>query len=137
MKLAGIKNLMQKILLLIKKFKSGDWLVILLFISLIFFITKYYWEFPQGQYLKIEKNNEIIGTYSLNQKNNFIIDSHMGASEIIIDNNRARFSKSPCKKQYCIHQGWIKKINQTIICLPNQISISVIGNKEQFDSINY
>jgi hypothetical protein len=57
MKLAGIKNLMQKILLLIKKFKSGDWLVILLFISLIFFITKYYWEFPQGQYLKIEKNN--------------------------------------------------------------------------------
>ena len=63
MKLAGIKNLMQKILLLIKKFKSGDWLVILLFISLIFFITKYYWEFPQGQYLKIEKNNEIIGTH--------------------------------------------------------------------------
>lgn len=137
MKLPGIKNLMKKIFLLIKKFKVGDWFVIIMFIFLIFFITKYYWNFPEGQYLKIEKNNEVIGTYSLNQKKTISINSNLGESEITIDNNSARFSRAPCKKQYCIHQGWIKKINQIVICLPNQITISVIGNEEQFDSINY
>ena len=55
----------------------------------------------------------------------------------IIDNGKVRFSTSPCPKKYCIHQGWINKANQTIVCIPNQISISIVGAKRKYDSINY
>ena len=71
MKLPGTKNLMKKIFLLIKKFKIGDWFVIIMFISLIFFITKYYWDFPEGQYLKIERNKDPVEQYKTT-KNKFL-----------------------------------------------------------------
>ena len=83
------------------------------------------------------KNDEVLGIYSLNQTDIHTVHNLIGDSEIIIENGKARFSKSPCKKQYCIHQGWINKINQIVICMPNQISISIIGDKENYDAINY
>ena len=52
-----------------------------------------------------------------------------GEIKIVIDNGRVRFSSAPCPKKYCIHQGWINKANQIIICIPNKISISILGPK--------
>ncbi len=130
-------NLMQKILLLIRGFKPGDWIIIIFFLFFILMTIKFFLNFPDGQYLKIQKNSEILGIYSLNQQNIKIIKGLRGVSEIVINNGKVRFTKAPCNKQYCIHQGWISKINQMIVCIPNQISISIIGDKETHDSINY
>jgi hypothetical protein len=96
-----------------------------------------YWDAPVGQYLKIEKNNDEPKILSLNQNSNEKISGLLGDSEINISEGKARFSKSPCTKKYCIHQGWVNKVNQTVVCLPNQISISITDGNEPFDSVNY
>ena len=126
-----------KILKSSKLIKPGDWLIIIMFFFLILASTKLLWDFPQGQYLEIYKNNEILATYSLNQKLKKEIYNTKGVTEVIIDNGKVRFSKSPCPKKYCIHQGWINKANQIIICIPNKISISIVGGIKKYDSINY
>ena len=120
-----------------KLIKPGDWLIIIMFFFLILASAKLLWDFPQGQYLEIYKNNEILATYSLNQKLKKEIYNTKGVTEVIIDNGKVRFSKSPCPKKYCIHQGWINKANQIIICIPNKISISIVGGIKKYDSINY
>ena len=84
--------------------------------------------------LKINKN---IGTFSLNQNITKVIDGPIGKTEIIIDSGKVRVSKSPCTKKYCIHQGWINQLHQTIVCVPNKMSISIIGNQSEHDSLNY
>ena len=129
--------MIKKILQSIKIIKIGDWLIIILFCGLIIFSTKFLWNLPQGEYLEIYKRNEILATYSLNQKITKIINGAKGETKINIDNGKVRFSSAPCAKKYCIHQGWINKANQTIICIPNQISISIVGAKRKYDSINY
>ena len=129
--------MIKKILQFFKVIKAGDWFIIILFCALIIICTKSLWNLPQGEYLEIYKNNEILATYSLNQKITKIINGTKGEIKIVIDNGRVRFSSSPCPKKYCIHQGWINKANQTIICIPNQISISIVGPKSGYDSINY
>jgi len=129
--------LIKKILQSSKLIKSGDWFVIISFCSLILISAKILWDLPQGQYLEIYKNNKILATYSLNQKFTKKLHGIKGETEIIIDNGKVRFSTSPCPKKYCIHQGWINKANQTIVCIPNQISISIVGAKRKYDSINY
>ena len=126
-----------KILKSSKLIKPGDWLIIIMFFFLILASAKLLWDFPQGQYLEIYKNNEILATYSLNQKLKKEIYNTKGVTEVIIDNGKVRFSKSPCPKKYCIHQGWINKANQIIICIPNKISISIVGGIKKYDSINY
>ena len=129
--------LIRKILQSFKIIKPGDWLIIILFCALIIISTKLLWNLPQGEYLEIYKNNEILGTYSLNQKITKIINGAKGDTTIIIDNGKVRFASAPCAKKYCIHQGWINKANQIIICIPNEISISILGGKKNYDSINY
>jgi len=129
--------LIAKILKSSKLIKPGDWLIIIMFFFLILASAKLLWDFPQGQYLEIYKNNEILATYSLNQKLKKEIYNTKGVTEVIIDNGKVRFSKSPCPKKYCIHQGWINKANQIIICIPNKISISIVGGIKKYDSINY
>ena len=83
------------------------------------------------------KNNKLLATYTLNQKISKKINGTKGETEIIIDNGRARFASSPCPKKYCIHQAWINKANQTVVCIPNKISISIIGKDKTYDSISY
>ena len=129
--------MIKKILQSIKISKIGDWFIIILFCALIIISTKFLWNLPQGKYLEIYKNNEILATYSLNQKITKIIDGEKGETKITIDNGKVRFSSAPCAKKYCIHQGWINKANQIIICIPNKISISILGGKKNYDSINY
>ena len=129
--------MIKKILQSIKIIKVGDWFIIILFCALIIISTKLLWNLPQGEYLEIYKNNEILAIYSLNQKITKVINGEKGETKITIDNGKVRFSSAPCAKKYCIHQGWINKANQIIICIPNKISISILGGKKNYDSINY
>jgi len=129
--------LIKKILQSSKSVKFGDWFVIILFCALIIISAKFLWSLPQGEYLEIYKNNKILATYSLNQEITKEINGTKGKTKIIINNGKVRFSSSPCPKKYCIHQGWINKANQTIVCIPNQISISIVGAKRGYDTINY
>ena len=129
--------MIKEILKFFNTIKAGDWFIIILFCALIIVSTKFLWNLPQGEYLEIYKNNKILATYSLNQKITKIINGAKGDTKIIIDNGRVRFVSAPCTKKYCIHQGWINKANQIIICIPNKISISIFGGEKNYDSINY
>jgi len=129
--------LIKKILKFSKSIKFGDWFIIFLFCALIVISTKLLWSLPQGEYLEIYENNKILATYSLNQEITKEINGAKGKTKIIINNGKVRFSSSPCPKKYCIHQGWINKANQTIVCIPNKISISIVGAKRKYDAINY
>ena len=129
--------MIKKILQSFKVAKAGDWFIIILFFTLIVISTKLLWNLPQGQYLEIYKNNEILATYSLNQQITKTINGAKGETKITINNGKVRFSSAPCAKKYCIHQGWINKANQIIICIPNKISISILGGKKNYESISY
>jgi len=129
--------LIKKILQSFKVAKAGDWFIIILFFALIIISMKLLWNLPQGQYLEIYKNNEILATYSLNQQITKTISGAKGETKITINNGKVRFSSAPCAKKYCIHQGWINKASQIIICIPNKISISILGSNKNYDSINY
>jgi hypothetical protein len=137
MLLNGMKKLMKKISQFIKKIQIGDLFTIFIFILLTGYLSSILWNFPQGEYLKIHMGKKEIGSFSLNQNMTKVIEGPIGKTEVIIDSGKVRISKSPCTKKYCIHHGWIKKLNQTIVCVPNQISISIIGNQSDYDSLNY
>ncbi len=115
----------------------GDWLVILASIIAIIFMFQQFWSFEPASNLRIRQGDKIIGTYDLNQSKELQIKGPIGVSIIIINQGKARFKQSPCHNQYCIHQGWLSHAGQVAICLPNQISLQMIGAKNTYDSLNY
>ena len=54
-----------------------------------------------------------------------------------INMGKARIKKSNCSNQYCIMQGWISKINHSVVCIPNLFKISIKSKMLSYDSTNY
>ena len=133
-----MSTLRKKIVLkLHTKFFIGDGLIVL--ISLIFIVCtfKTFWHFETGSVVQVNFQGKTYGNYSLFQDKKISLIGKEGESIIEIKEGRARFKSSPCKNQYCVQQGWIHLTGQMLICIPNEISIEILGKSKAYDSLNY
>jgi len=119
------------------KLLVGDWLIVITSFVLVIFMFQQFWSFEHASKLKIRQGNQIIGIFDLNQMRELHINGPMGESIIVINHGMVRFKQSPCHNQYCVHQGWLSHAGQVAICLPNQISLQLMGGKNIYDSLNY
>lgn len=115
----------------------GDWLIITAATVLVIFLFANLWSFAPATKLRIRQGDKIIGTYSLNQIKTLNIHGPLGNSVIGIQNGKVRFLRSPCHNQYCVHQGWLNHAGEAAICLPNQVSLELLGAKKNYDTLNY
>ena len=132
-----MRNLKHSIKWITQYFRVGDWLVALVSLACVFWLFQTLWSNEQAAKVQIRLGDKIYGTYSLNQQRDIHIHGSIGEAIISIANGHARFAKSPCNNQYCIHQGWLKQAGQAAICLPNQISLELLGENKPYDSLNY
>lgn len=115
----------------------GDWFIILISIIVVILLFQTLWTNQPANQLQIRQGDNIIGTYDLNQTRELHIHGPLGDSHISIAQGKVRFSQSPCTNQYCVHQGWLHRAGQVAICIPNQVSLQLIGEKKSYDSLNY
>ena len=115
----------------------GDWVTIIASALLIGYLFQTLWSHQHAAKVQIRLGNKIYATYSLNQQRTVHVHGPLGDAEIHIAQGKVRFARSPCRNQYCVHQGWLSHTGQVAICLPNQLSLELIGEKKPYDSLNY
>jgi hypothetical protein len=115
----------------------GDWLIIIISIIVVIILFQTLWTNKPASQLQIRQGDSIVGTYDLNQTRELHIHGPLGDSHISIAEGKVRFKQSPCNNQYCVHQGWLQRAGQVAICLPNQVSLQLIGQDSPYDSLNY
>ncbi len=118
-------------------FLLGDWVVLVASLVVVLLLFKILWSHQQANRLEVRQGSKILGVYDLNQARSLSVAGPLGVSEIVIQHGKARFKHSPCANQYCVHQGWLKTVGQVAICLPNHISLELLGEKKPYDSLNY
>lgn len=106
-------------------------------ILLVIYLFQTLWSNEHATKVQITIGDKVYGTYSLNQQREIHIHGKLGDAVISIAQGKARFAKSPCNTQYCVHQGWLTRAGQAAICLPNQISLELLGEAKPYDSLNY
>lgn len=121
----------------IKSVLIGDWLIIISSLLLVVYLFQTLWSNQQAAKVQIRLGDQVYATYSLNQQREILIHGTIGNAVIHISQGKVRFAKSPCHNQYCVHQGWLTRAGQAAICLPNQISLELIGTNKPYDSLNY
>lgn len=97
----------------------------------------HYWSNVPATKLRVRIGSQQYGLYSLQQEKTLHLHGHIGEAVIQIRNGQARFLRSPCMNQYCVHLGWLNKTGQSAFCVPNQISLELLGAKRNFDTVNY
>ena len=61
------------------------------------------------------------------------IESEEGYNVVKIHNHGAQITEASCPDKVCIHEGFITKPSESIVCLPNKVHIKIITD----DTNNY
>jgi len=89
------------------------------------------------QEVEIWSLGERVERLSLAEDRTVDIRGEMGISRIEIRNGQARFVASPCTNKLCILHGWQRHAGETAACLPNRVSLRILGRDARYDAINF
>ncbi len=82
-----------------------------------------------GGQVEIRVAGEVVKTLPLDKDCTYLIDGAAGGTNrLVIQDGQAWLEEASCPDELCIHMGKIRQTGQSIICLPNQVVIEVIGN---------
>ncbi|MCK4352788.1 NusG domain II-containing protein [candidate division WOR-3 bacterium] len=84
----------------------------------------------KAKYCIISIDGKDVYELPLNEPKKVKVKGPLGYSIIEIDGGKVRMLHSPCPLKICMHQGFIKNPNETIICVPNKVMIRMTGKKE-------
>lgn len=125
-----------------RKYIADILLIIFLIIStgiISFFI---YTE-PNSDVLKVEVcvDGKVIKTYPLETDSAYDIKDKLSTGNtLVIENGKVYISDADCDDELCVKQGSIKRVNESIICLPHKLVVRITsdensGNDSELDVI--
>ena len=90
----------------------------------------------QGAYVVVMVRDREIARYSMAINGVYDINDNNGkTNRIEIKDGRVRMIEASCPNHLCIHQGWIRFEGQSIVCLPNKVTVTVRGTGDGFDFV--
>lgn len=54
----------------------------------------------------------------------------IGTTLVEAYDGRVRVRTAPCRRKICIRQGWISRPNESIVCAPNKVVVSISSARE-------
>lgn len=117
--------------------KSGDWLVLVTSLAVAVVLASHFWLSPTGQKIMIKQGGEVFLTATLARPFQVSVPGPLGITQVEVSDHKARVLRDPSPRQLCVRQGWISHEGEAAICLPNQVSVEIIGAVRRYDSLNY
>lgn len=127
-----------------KNLTKGDkyliiFLIVLSFLSLIY--TKKVAFNDRKKYISIQVNGKEIKEIIFDKKiigKTIPIETEFGYNLIEIDDEKVRVIEADCPDKLDVKQGYISKVGEIIVCLPNRLTIEIKGidNEREIDYIS-
>lgn len=80
-----------------------------------------------GGAVVVRVEGEVQATYPLAVDGVYTLNG--GTNVLRVEEGKARMEEANCPDHYCMRQGAISHTNQTITCLPNKLTVTVVGVK--------
>ena len=105
-------------------------LIISLSVLLIFTFNK-----EEGSYVRVEIDGEIVAEYPLDKNGTYILNE--GTNILVIEDGKAYFSYSSCPDHICEKGKKKHHVGETIVCLPNKVSATIVGSVTENDGVDF
>lgn len=107
--------------------------VLLLSIFVMLFFLSSDVENPQ---YNIYLENQLIKTGDLSVDGTFTVEASDGGYVVFVVENREIYAvEATCSDSLCILQGGASSSSDKIICLPNKISVEIVGGTSRIDAV--
>lgn len=87
----------------------------------------------EGSYAIVQVNGVEISRHSLHKEGVFPVNG--GTNILEIKDGRARLTNADCPDKLCVRQGWIQYTGQCITCLPNKLTVTLLGADDSVELI--
>lgn len=104
---------------------GGDWLVILLLLAFSLAGVAWVAAMPEGSRVLVTCGEELCFTAPLDEARTVAIDGPLGATQLVIDEQGARITHSPCPRKICIGMGPARNTADLLACVPNRILVRI------------
>lgn len=116
-----------------KLFRRADALI-LLAVVLLTAVAALILPRGRGDRVIISADGQTVASYSLNEQAELTVNG----VNIIICDGAAYISSSDCATEQCVRSGKISRAGQSIVCLPNCVSVCIDGaQKPTTDGVTY
>lgn len=115
--------------------KKNDWILVacILLAAVAILLFQFVRSDSGAGKVSVTVDGEIFGTYSLAEDQTVDID---GTNRLVIENGTAEMEWADCPDQICVNHRAVSREGESIICLPNQVVISVTdGEEAELDGI--
>ena len=79
----------------------------------------------EGSFAVVEINGVVVAEYSLDK--NGVYPLNGGTNVLVIEDGVAYLNYSNCPDHTCERTGKIRHVGQTIVCLPNKLTVTITG----------
>ena len=103
-----------------------------LFVSLALWLGISLWKKP-GEYAVVSVNGEEVGRYPLSEDREEVIETKYGRNVLVIKNGCADMTDATCPDGLCVRQRAASSTGETIVCLPNKVTVTIVGGESHVD----
>ncbi len=109
--------------------KKKDFILIfiILLIVLLSFGVNQFISNKNEEKIEIYVNNKLYKTYNMDDEDEIKIKGKKGYNIVKIHNHGVEMAEASCPDKVCIHEGFITKTSESIVCLPNRVHIKITG----------
>lgn len=105
--------------------------LILVLIAVVSFVCIRVFVEGKGKYVKVYVNDKLTRTFDLNKDREYFIETKFGYNLLIIKDKKARILDADCANRICVDKGYISKNDESIICLPHNVVVTVESDEEK------
>ena len=121
-----------------QKLTTGDRLLLVVAVLGLGVLYVVYWgQSAYGNQAAIAVGGKHWAKADLYQDRFLDVEGKLGISRLEIKDGKIRFISSPCDNKQCIHQGWIQQSGEIVACVPNTVSVRILGPDPRFDTMNF
>ena len=112
----------------LKKYRLDILLIAIVLILSLSFLLIALSNKKDGALAVVEVDGSVVGSYPLSRDGLFVLNG--GTNVLIIEDGTARLVESHCPDHTCEKTGRVRYVGQTIVCLPNRLSVTVKGDAQ-------
>lgn len=105
--------------------------LILILIAVILFVCIRVFAEDKGKYVKVYVKEKLTKTFDLEIDQEYFIETKRGYNLLVIKDGKARVLDADCPDKICVDKGAISKNDESIICLPHNVVVTIDSNEEK------
>ncbi len=103
----------------------GDWLIVLFLLTTSLAGIAWVAAAPGGTRVVVTRGEQILFTAPLDQPRSIDLDGPLGQTHLVIDEQGAHITNSPCPRKICISMGPARHTGDLLACVPNRILVHI------------